>query len=282
MVRRLVCARGLGRVLSACAALLLFVPAAIGARAQMDKEYCFCITPRNNQNASGQSKSGNPSQIKIRWRGMNFTDMPAAGDSATAIMTRIRNAVAAANPGDMVGMVTTDPMTGRAVFCVKGPAGGIGLPDARETDCNFKECTFRQVSGATDPFLRGVMGAFLAAEIPMGGDVLVSVDVQQPLGNHQTVTVQVPTNLGNLNQRVVQALDATGLDASLELPFIFIDRGAFDSVDGVGVVSNDLGIGTLEVGHAGLAAVPSLSSSLLAALAVLALLGGVVLLRRAG
>jgi len=280
MVRRLVSAGGLGRVLAALVALLLFVPAAAGAWVQMDKEYCFCITPRNNQAASGLSKSGNPSQIKIRWRGMNHTDMPMAGDTATAIMTRIRDAVAAVNPGDMVGMVTTDPMTGRAVFCVKGPAGGIGLPDARETDCNFKECTFRQVSGPTDPFLRGVLGAFLAAEIPMGGDVLVSVDVQQPLGNPQTVTVQVPTNLGNLNQRVVQALDATGLDASLVPPFLFIDRGVFASVDGVGVVSNDLGIGTLEVGHALVAAVPSLSPGALATLVLLALVGGIALLRR--
>lgn len=272
---------GLWRVLLAFGALFLFVPAAAGARVQMNKEYCFCITPRNSQAASGMSKSGNPSQVKIRWRGMNFSDMPAAGDTATAIMTRIRNAVAAANPGDTVGAVTTNPMTGRAVFCVMGPAGGIGLPDARETDCNFKECTFSQVSGPNDPFLRGVMGAFLAAEIPQGGDVLVSVDIQQPIGTHQTITVQVQTQLPNLNQRVVQALDATGLDASLALPFIFIDRGAFAQVDGVGVVSNDLGIGTLEVGHATLAAsVPSLGGIGVATLILLALAGGIVLLRR--
>lgn len=280
MVRFLESAGGLRRVLLAFVGLLVLGSVAAAAPVQ-NKEYCFCITPRNNQAASGMSKSGNPSEVKIRWRGMNFSDMPAAGDTATAIMTRIRNAVAAANPGDTVGAVTTNPMTGRAVFCVMGPAGGIGLPDARETDCNFKECTFSQVSGPNDPFLRGVMCAFLAAEIPQGGDVLVSVDVQQPIGTHQTITVQVQTHLPNLNQRVVQALDATGLDASLALPFIFIDRGAFAQVDGVGVVSNDLGIGTLEVGHASfVVAVPSLGRIGVAALVLLALAGGIVLLRR--
>lgn len=283
MVRVLEIAGGLRRVLLVVGVLLAFVPAAAGARVQMNKEYCFCITPRNNQAASGMSKAGNPSTVKIRWRGTNYMDMPAAGDTATAIMTRLRNAVAAANPGDTVGPVTTNPMTGRAVFCVMGPAGGVGLPDARETDCNFKECTFSQVSGPNDPFLRGVLGAFLAAEFPQGGDVVVSVDVQQPIGNHQTVSVQVQTNQpGDLNQRVVMALDATGLDASLALPYILIDRGAFAQVDGVGVVSNDLGIGTLEVGHQSLsAAVPTLSGFGLACLVLLALAGGGILLRKA-
>jgi len=275
---------GLGRVLLAISLSAVLAPGLAAARPQANKEYCFCVTPRNNQTASGLTKAGNPSKVMVRWRGTDHMDMPSAGDSATAILTRLRNMVAAANPGDMVGAVTTDPMTGRAVFCVKGPCTqtGFGFVSASESDCNFKECTFSRVSGPNDPFLRGVVCAFLAAEIPQGGNVEVNVLVQHPIGNPQTVSVQVPTiGPGNLNQRVVDALDAAGLDASLVLPQILIARGNYSQVDGVGVISNDLGLGTLGVAHLSIEAVPSMTGIAVALLVVLALVGGCLVLRKA-
>lgn len=250
-------------------------------------EYCFCLTPRNSLPAAGNSK------VRIKWRGMWFEVTPAPGDTATQIMDNLRNQIAAAFPGDTVGAVATDPMTGRAVFCVKGPRAGSGGANTRETDANFKECTFRSVRGANNHFLRRVGGAFVANVAPKGGDVLVQVGVENG-GVEQTVDVSVPTSFGqpNLLGDVVAALNSAGFVATLgsvevgpgqSVTGFHVDAGPglYDLVFGLGMTTNDPGINDLTVFGQDLGdAIPTVSQWGLIVLALLFLAAGTLLYGR--
>jgi len=226
---------------------------------------------------------------------MDFTVMPAAGDTAQTVMQNLRNQVAAAFPGDTVGPVTVDTMganIGRAVFCVKGNKAGIKQVRARETDRNFRTTTFRRVRRVDDPFLRDVGGSLVAADMPAGGDLLVEVEAEQG-GVGQTIAVLVPTVAGqpNVNDAVAQALNNAGfaafvmntqIDEDNARPAFFVDPGSFDRIEGLGVTSNDLGIDDLVVfaTDTGQELIPAVSDYGLVALLLLTAVAGVIVIRR--
>jgi hypothetical protein len=223
---------------------------------------CICVTPKKGKTATGKKANGRPSTITVKWGNPPFSGtkamvMPMAGMTAQQIAQALANQLAAA--GLPVCAVTVDPTTGRAVFCIKCRPPNVGGVSTSCNDTGMSEVTYRTVSSASDPFLRGVAGAFAPTIIAQGGDFTVEVITRTADGAEIPIDAKVTTVAGesgaSVNSALVNVLNDEGFDAASgsfdfgdgagTTPAIFVDSGIYNRIIGVGIISGDDGLSDL-------------------------------------
>lgn len=222
---------------------------------------CFCVTPwkKGGKTTGKKPGGGRPSQAQIRFGSTTATHTNAAGETPTQVAQDLANQLAAA--GHPVGPVTTDPVTGRAVFCIDGkvPRGGVRTS---ENDTGIKEVTHRRVNSTRDYFLRNVAGAFSFATLPAaGGTFTVEVIAGTADGGEVYVDATVRTVAGQTGAAVtnalIQQLNDLGFVASLtEFDFgdgggpvaaIDLAPGIYDGIYGIAEITTDPNLAELRL-----------------------------------
>lgn len=220
---------------------------------------CFCITPwkRGGKTTGKQPNGRRPSTVMIKWGMKTVMHTAVAGETPTQVAQDLANQLAAA--GFPVGPVATDPVTGRAVFCIDGkpPKGGA---TNKENDTGIKEITHQVVNSTTHWFIRNVVGAYTAASVPAaGGHFTVAVIATTVDGTNVTVNATVPTVAGQTGDSVTASLIAQlnelGFAASLtEHDFgdgpsaaIDIQPGTYAGILGVAEITGDVNLTDLKI-----------------------------------
>lgn len=198
-------------------------PALAGDPVGGEREYCFCTTP---DSPTGTAMGGPGSVTTVSWRGVEHSVVPINGETPEALMTRVRDLLIAQalldGSGDVVGDVEVDPVSGRAVFCVRGQIKGgagfenIGKVGAKTKDANLDETTFGRTGSDNGWFLRRVGGAALGAG-SNGGKTFIKMKAFKE-AVEQLFDIEIDNFLGmDINQEIIDALLAEGFDAREEM-----------------------------------------------------------------
>lgn len=229
------------------------------AVAQATVKTCYCVTPwKKGGKTTGKQPGGRrPSSMMIKWGTKMANHTAVAGETPTQVAQDLANQLAAA--GAPVGPVATDPVTGRAVFCIDGkpPKGGT---TTKENDTGIKEVTHRTINSASSWFLRNVAGAFTVASLPAaGGSFTVEVIATTADGAEAIVDATVTTFPGQTGDSVtanlIAQLNELGFDATLiehdfgEGPAAAIDiaPGIYAGILGLAEITQDANLNNLRI-----------------------------------
>jgi|GEM_PF-4787353 hypothetical protein len=227
--------------------------------AAAQKQTCFCCSPWPSKGAATGKKANarnKQSTVSISFYvsgvgRITATNNPSAGDTCEAIMQDLANQLTAA--GFPAGPVGVNPNNGRAVFCIDGRHWS----STKENDTGIREVTWRTVSRPTDPFLRGVVFAYMDDATSEGGYVELELYAQLP-GDEEELTINIvvetfPGQTGaEVNQALINGLEDAGFEAwsgsydfypeDGEDPAIFVDGGIYGHINGIGMISEDEGL----------------------------------------
>lgn len=222
---------------------------------------CICVTPhKRGGKTTGKTPGGRrPSKMTVKYGSTTASHTSNGGETPTQVAQDLANQLAAA--GHSVGPVTTDPVTGRAVFCINGktPRGGVRTS---ENDTGIKEVTHRRVTSPRDWFLRNVAGAFTFASLPAaGGKFTLEVIAATADGGEVYVDATVTTVAGqtgaSVTENLIAQLNELGFEATLtEFDFgdgdgtvaaIDIQPGVYEGIYGIGEITADANLGELRL-----------------------------------
>jgi hypothetical protein len=241
------------------AAFALLIAVGLPTLAEAQKQTCFCCSPWPSKGAATGKKANSrnkQSTVSISFYvsgvgRITATNNPSAGDTCEAIMQDLANQLTAA--GFPAGPVGVNPDNGRAVFCIDGRHWS----STKENDTGIREVTWRTVSKPTDPFLRGVVFAYVDDSAAEGGYVELELYAQLPDDEAEiTINVVVETYPGQtgaeVNEALIAGLEDAGFEAWLgsydfypedgEEPAIFVDRGIYGHINGIGMIAEDEGL----------------------------------------